>query len=240
MLGHKQCGFINFENLDDAVAARKSLNGLEVLGCEVGPVKIGFAKVPSKMPDTPVFDNTVDPTTAYQALKRLGGATAVPLEEQVSAGHLENFRSPMALQLAANDLNGIGPHSAIGLTQSLQPAVGLSPSLVASEFGLEGRSPQGVPLPSISEQQVLMKELSGDSPDAEEHAQAIAGMLSGSRTHSLERLAKNRYPQNRGRLLYIIVQFHRLWRIMRTFAPEILTLRGLEIYGKDWKCLLRK
>lgn len=175
VLVHKQCGFVNFESLDDAVAARKILNGQEILGPEIGPIKIGFAKVPSKMPDTPAFDNTVNPTAAYQALKRLGGASAVPLEEQVAAGHLENFRSPMALQLAANGLNGIGPHSATGLTQSLQPAVGLSPSVVASEFGGEGKSPQGVPLPSVSEQQVLMKELSGDSPDAEAHAQAIAG-----------------------------------------------------------------
>lgn len=175
VLVHKQCGFINFENLDDAVAARKILNGQEILGPEIGPIKIGFAKVPSRMPETPAFDNSVNPAAAYQALKRLGGASAVPLDEQLASGHLENFRSPMALQLAANDLNGIGPHSAAGLTQSLQPAVGLSPSLVATEFGGGDKSPQGVPLPSISEQQILVKELSGNDPDAEAHAQAIAG-----------------------------------------------------------------
>lgn len=186
VLVHKQCGFINFESLDDAVAARKVLNGQEILGPEIGPIKIGFAKVPSRMPETPAFDNSVNPAAAYQALKRLGGATAVPLDEQLSAGHLENFRSPMALQLAANDLNGTGPHSAAGLTQSLQSAVGMSPRVVASEFGGEGKSPQGVPLPSISEQQVLLRELSGDSPDVDLHAQAIAGQWSAEASFSYD------------------------------------------------------
>jgi protein JSN1 len=48
VLTHKNCGFINFERLDDAVTARRSLNGREILGTEVGQVRIGFAKVPGK------------------------------------------------------------------------------------------------------------------------------------------------------------------------------------------------
>ena len=178
VLANKQCGFCNFENLDDAVRARTALNGLDILGPEVGPVKIGYARVPNKMPEAPtVLDNSQIPAaTAYQSLKRLGGATAVSLDEQISSGHLENFRSPMALQLAANGLKAVGPHSAAALTQSLQPAAGLSPSAVARE--LDATTPQlGVPMPSISEQQALMRELSGDVGDAELHAQAVAGQL---------------------------------------------------------------
>jgi protein JSN1 len=231
VLVHKQCGFINFENLDDAVTARKALNGQEVLGPEIGPIKIGFAKVPNKMPDTPVFDNNmVDPTAAYQALKRLGGATAVPLEEQLSAGHLENFRSPMALQLA-NGLNGLGPHSAAGLTQSLQPAVGLSPSVVASEFGGD-HPPQGVPLPSISEQQILVKELSGDTSDAEAHAQAISGSL--RRVESRSKLTwLSCIQQSQDRLQHILQFCHILRRSTLTLEAEIWIRRACAIFGKD-------
>ncbi|KAI5480287.1 RNA binding protein Jsn1 [Pseudohyphozyma bogoriensis] len=54
VLTHKSCGFINFERLEDAVTARKALNGRELLGPEVGPVRIGFAKVPTKaLPPSP-------------------------------------------------------------------------------------------------------------------------------------------------------------------------------------------
>jgi hypothetical protein len=47
-LTHKNCGFINFEWLDDAVRARKVLNGCDVLGSDVGAIRIGFANVPVK------------------------------------------------------------------------------------------------------------------------------------------------------------------------------------------------
>jgi protein JSN1 len=39
---------VNFERLDDAVRARKALNGRDVLGSDVGAIRIGFAKVPVK------------------------------------------------------------------------------------------------------------------------------------------------------------------------------------------------
>lgn len=40
--------------MEDAITARKDLNGYEILGGEAGPVRIGFAKVPSRLP--PNFD----------------------------------------------------------------------------------------------------------------------------------------------------------------------------------------
>ncbi|CAG8474135.1 17634_t:CDS:2, partial [Cetraspora pellucida] len=46
-LTHKNCGFANFEKLDDAVKANK-----EVLGNAVGPVRIGFSKVQPKQSPT--------------------------------------------------------------------------------------------------------------------------------------------------------------------------------------------
>jgi protein JSN1 len=46
VLTHKNCGFVNFEMLDSAVRARSSLNGKEIFP-GAGPVRIGYAKVPS-------------------------------------------------------------------------------------------------------------------------------------------------------------------------------------------------
>lgn len=46
VLTHKNCGFVNFENTQDAVRARQVLNGKEIFPGG-GPVRIGFAKAPS-------------------------------------------------------------------------------------------------------------------------------------------------------------------------------------------------
>ncbi|KAK5108767.1 hypothetical protein LTR62_007827 [Meristemomyces frigidus] len=43
VLTHKSCGFVNFENIGSAIAAKSQFNGKEVFpGC--GPIRIGFAK----------------------------------------------------------------------------------------------------------------------------------------------------------------------------------------------------
>jgi protein JSN1 len=43
VLTHKSCGFVNFENLESAIAAKAQCNGKEIFpGC--GPIRIGFAK----------------------------------------------------------------------------------------------------------------------------------------------------------------------------------------------------
>ena len=46
VLTHKNCGFVNFVSIDDAMAARTALAGCELFP-GAGGVKIGFAKVPS-------------------------------------------------------------------------------------------------------------------------------------------------------------------------------------------------
>ncbi|KAI7818179.1 armadillo-type protein [Gamsiella multidivaricata] len=48
VLTHKSCGFINFENMEDAVVAKKVMHGQEIFGPGTGAVRIGFAKVPAK------------------------------------------------------------------------------------------------------------------------------------------------------------------------------------------------
>lgn len=46
VLTHKNCGFVNFETLESAVRAKQQLNGKEIFP-GAGPVRIGYAKVPS-------------------------------------------------------------------------------------------------------------------------------------------------------------------------------------------------
>ncbi|KAH8724311.1 hypothetical protein GQ44DRAFT_773240 [Phaeosphaeriaceae sp. PMI808] len=46
VLTHKNCGFVNFESLESAVQAKSQLNGKEIFP-GAGPVRIGYAKIPS-------------------------------------------------------------------------------------------------------------------------------------------------------------------------------------------------
>jgi len=48
VLTHKNCGFVNFAEIDDAVHARQILNGKELFP-GAGPVRIGFAKAPTSV-----------------------------------------------------------------------------------------------------------------------------------------------------------------------------------------------
>ncbi|KAG1466563.1 hypothetical protein G6F56_004664 [Rhizopus delemar] len=47
VLPHKNCGFVNFFNSEDAIRAKHTLYNHEILGLAKGMVKIGFAKVPA-------------------------------------------------------------------------------------------------------------------------------------------------------------------------------------------------
>lgn len=178
VLTHKNCGFsksdiddlqrhlnanvvVNFERLDDAVRARKALNGRDVLGSDVGAIRIGFAKVPVKngqegnggqdenvgLNVQGVGDLSVGAT--IHALRNVKGASTIPVDQQVLSGAVENYRSNLLLSMIAS-----GAHTA-GHDGSVKPA-GWSAS--------------------VTEQQMIMKELSGGSPDAEADIQALAGM----------------------------------------------------------------
>lgn len=159
VLTHKNCGFINFERLDDAVRARKALNGRDVLGSDVGAIRIGYARVPVKSgsgdgtgtaDDAPavgvqgIGDLTVGAT--IHALRNVKGATTIPADQQVLGGAVENYRSNLLLSMI-----GSGNH---GNPESQQRAPGSTPT--------------------ITEQQMIMKELSYGGPDAEADIQALA------------------------------------------------------------------
>lgn len=149
---------VNFERLDDAVRARKALNGRDVLGSDVGAIRIGFAKVPVKNGQegsgSPsenasmaqgVGDLSVGAT--IHALRGIKGASTIPAEQQVLGGAVENYRSNLLLSMIAS-----GMHTG-------QTADG---------------KPTGWPA-SVTEQQMILRELSAGAPEAEPDIQALAG-----------------------------------------------------------------
>ncbi|SPQ22814.1 7994115b-1dee-4382-97c1-d29439a19ff2 [Thermothielavioides terrestris] len=57
VLTHKNCGFVNFERIDSAIAAKATMNGKEIFP-GAGPIRINFAKPPSST-GTPGHDGAV-------------------------------------------------------------------------------------------------------------------------------------------------------------------------------------
>ncbi|KAF5387114.1 hypothetical protein D9615_001864 [Tricholomella constricta] len=161
VLTHKNCGFINFERLDDAVRARKALNGRDVLGSDVGAIRIGFAKVPVKNGQEGnggteenanvvvqgVGDLSVGAT--IHALRSVKGASTIPADQQVLGGAVENYRSNLLLSMIAS-----GAHTASYLNDGMPKPAGWAPS--------------------VTEQQMIMRELSAGSADAEADIQALS------------------------------------------------------------------
>lgn len=99
MNGLKCCGFVNYERLDSAVSARNALNGRDILGSDVGVIRIGFARVPTKSPTIGSSDD--EDGTLGEALNTVKGAAAVSTEQQLSAegGGVENYRSQLVIDL---------------------------------------------------------------------------------------------------------------------------------------------
>ncbi|KAG0707831.1 hypothetical protein DFH29DRAFT_994840 [Suillus ampliporus] len=162
VLTHKNCGFINFERLDDAVRARKALNGRDVLGSDVGAIRIGFAKVPVKNGQEGNGTQDESPSVAVQgigdlsvgatihALRSVKGASTIPADQQVLGGQVENYRSNLLLSMIGSGMHNI-PYVSDGLSK-----------------------PAGW-MPSVTEQQMIMKELTAGSPDAEFDIQSLSG-----------------------------------------------------------------
>ncbi|KAJ7694177.1 hypothetical protein B0H17DRAFT_932277 [Mycena rosella] len=161
VLTHKNCGFINFERLDDAVRARKALNGRDVLGSDVGAIRIGFAKVPVKNGPEGATGPEESPNLTVQgigelsvgatihALRTVKGASTIPADQQVLGGAVENYRSNLLLSMIA-----AGAHTTAYIPDGLAKPPGWAPS--------------------VTEQQMIMQQLSAGSLDAETDIQALA------------------------------------------------------------------
>jgi protein JSN1 len=154
---------VNFERLDDAVRARKALNGRDVLGSDVGAIRIGFAKVPVKNGQEGNGTQDDSPSVAVQgigdlsvgatihALRSVKGASTIPADQQVLGGQVENYCSNLLLSMI-----GSGMHNIAYVSDGLSKPAGW--------------------LPSVTEQQMIMKELTAGSPDADFDIQSLSGM----------------------------------------------------------------
>ncbi|SNX81581.1 related to JSN1 - RNA-binding protein (pumilio family) [Melanopsichium pennsylvanicum] len=195
VLASKSCAFINFERLDDAMMARKALNGREVLGAEVGPVKIGFAKVPSKLSDS--YLGSLDPGSAeFQAametLASLPGAGGLPSDTQISK-NLDDYRSVAGFDSASRQYLQPNPLGSQGLARNLStdsaraPATGSSSRVAgftthsSSNSIVPSSDKGGVPLPAemkprvtVNDLQMLIRQLDESDPDTEANVARIA------------------------------------------------------------------
>jgi len=144
---------VNFERLDDAVRACKCLNGCDVLGSDVGAIRIGYAKVPVKNgqengssgEDTSnlvqgIGDLSVGAT--IHALRGIKGASTIPAEQQVLGGSVENCRLNLLLSMIASGMHTGQAH--------------------------DGK--YAVPVP-VTEQQMILREISGGTD--QENAQLL-------------------------------------------------------------------
>ncbi len=174
VLTNKQCGFVNFENISSAVAARTALNGREILGSEVGAVKIGFARIPVKSapvdevgnPGGSVVAEYGDLTSANtgsnvrSALKERQGFAGVSADAAQSG--MENFSSNLVLDLLQK-----GVHDDVrGLRRS--GSVSGASDAASSAHGSEA---------GITEQQMIMMVFSQGDPAMAEDVLAISGEL---------------------------------------------------------------
>ena len=151
---------VNFERLDDAVRARKALNGRDVLGSDVGAIRIGFAKVPVKNGQDGATDESTTVTVqgvgdlsvsgTIRALQHVKGASTIPSDQQVLSGAVENYRSNLLLSIISS-----GTHAAAFGPDDVEKPVGWTSNL--------------------TEQQMILMELSGGSNDAEADIQSLSG-----------------------------------------------------------------
>ena len=104
VLTHKSCGFVNFENVQSAIAAKAQCNGKEIFpGC--GPVRIGYAKeqsasntpgangaYPSPSPDPFVSKNRSDSATASSQAPQSGNINADTAAAALATPNLLDLR----------------------------------------------------------------------------------------------------------------------------------------------------
>ncbi|PWZ02756.1 hypothetical protein BCV70DRAFT_214278 [Testicularia cyperi] len=196
IVSNKSCGFVNFERLDDAIVARKALHGRDVLGPEVGAVRIGFAKVPNKPSEAAAaaFDpSSPDFQAAMEALATLQGASAVPLEAQLRGGNLKDYRSNLVMDALSRQASQPStPPAHVGLSRNHSHDRSRIPSTTSgrvSGFPTHSSSNSivpssdkgGVPLPmemkpraSTTDLQLLMRQLDESDANVEHDVELVA------------------------------------------------------------------
>ena len=130
VLTHKNCGFVNFERLESAVAAKNTMNGKEIFP-GAGPIRINFAKPPSAS-NTPGHDG-VFPSPSPDPFSKgdsKGSASAPAGESAASASQASSVPIvPPPSEMTANILDIVKQFGATDdgrrrISQNLTGAVG--------------------------------------------------------------------------------------------------------------------
>lgn len=90
---------------------------------------------------------------AYEALGQMRGASAIPLDQQLMSGGMQDYRSNLAMSFVPN-----GVHSFAGFHPPPADFGGFPPA----------------PTPSVTEMQLLMRELSGDEPNGRSDEECVS------------------------------------------------------------------
>ncbi|SAM70869.1 related to JSN1-RNA-binding protein (pumilio family) [Ustilago bromivora] len=191
VLASKSCAFINFRRLDDAIIARKALNGRELLGTELGPVKIGFAKVQTRIPES--YLGSLDPgSPEFQAAMETLASMQASGDGHVSQG-AEKYRSTLGpdqlsrqhlqvgSQALAPNLSREPSRAPASATTLSSGRVGSFPTHSSSNSIVPSSDKGGVPLPAemkpratVSDLQHLLRQLDDDDPNLESDLARIA------------------------------------------------------------------
>lgn len=133
VLTHKNCGFVNFERMESAIAAKADYNGTEIFP-GAGPIRINFAKPPSAS-GTPGHDGAFpspspDPFSKGNESSQSGGAATPGLDGKSAPAQNANVVPTVApLEDMTSDILQIvnqfqaSEDDLVKVTQSLQLAV---------------------------------------------------------------------------------------------------------------------
>ncbi|KAJ1329978.1 hypothetical protein BSLG_009870 [Batrachochytrium salamandrivorans] len=163
VLTHKNCGFVNFVRLQDALRARDDMNNADIGGFVV---KIGFAKVPGKTDAIAGISSTNGTGSATIAASSSGILPSMPNSSQSP-----NSSSPTALR------------------HSLSPLLGSNPTLVTSSPlpSSKNRSPILKPVEEspLQEEQSLIDQMPSTVPDIA-YASTIPRLPEANPQHAID------------------------------------------------------
>ncbi|KAI7853056.1 hypothetical protein BDC45DRAFT_174934 [Circinella umbellata] len=178
VLTHKNCGFVNFELQEDAVRAKKMLQGKELLGPATGTVRIGFAKVPS-LPTTAASSTTA--TTA--TLPSSSGMTpmiAPPAATRHDYSNFDPMMTPTAIESTENNYLNSAPFGSGWSPANSSPATGMMPNnnmnggyqdqqqmMMFMMAEMMGNGSPNIYAAIASERQILMNELGGTEDESD-------------------------------------------------------------------------
>ena len=136
VLVHKNCGFVNYEDIDCAIRAKASLNGKEIFP-GAGPVRIGYAKAPSTSGGTPganglypspspdpfgkTLDGREEQTTADST--SVHHANGVHLQSAAAALHVAELPELRADMLQIVREFGAAQHDVSAISASIDSAI---------------------------------------------------------------------------------------------------------------------